>query len=470
MSAVAATEATGADGADGEIHDAEIVGEDERLLPAVPVDDAAPATPPMPAPVPFHVTRHTVLAEGELPPRADGQPTFTATDFTVPDRVKKRIAERGARNTRVNRDSTRTRFEQWCRDEGRVARPTTTTANVAAYFGHLMETGKPDGGGRYSPDSLLAYCSRIVSWYPKGERPDASLVREMIEDYRLEEFIPAGGETERSAGLTLKYLVQVLAGIDETTRIGRRDAAVLVLQYGMLYRSVEVANLLVKHVRVDADGVWVWTAMSKTRRTGRGRWRFVRDRADLRTVARVRAWLADLRELREPVARDQNPVDGEPAYLPAKPLFRALTTTGNLKRRQNATVRGSSSPDGRSTRWSRRARPPPVSPSSTASRSPPTACARDRTPTWPRPSSRSPSATRPATGRRPPPSPTTSTTAPTAPSTPASTTRSTPFPSGGGPSGRRPSAEIAVARPLAGTVESPTAYRLRSRTGAPRPS
>lgn len=340
MSAVAATEATGADGADGEIHDAEIVGEDERLLPAVPVDDAAPATPPVPAPVPFHVTRHTVLAEGELPPQADGQPTFTATDFTVPDRVKKRIAERGARNTRVNRDSTRTRFEQWCRDEGRVARPTTTTANVAAYFGHLMETGKPDGGGRYSPDSLLAYCSRIVSWYPKGERPDASLVREMIEDYRLEEFIPAGGETERSAGLTLRYLVRVLARIDETTRIGRRDAAVLVLQYGMLYRSVEVANLLVKQVRVDADGVWVWTAMSKTRRTGRGRWRFVRDRADLRTVARVRAWLADLRELREPVAQDQNPVDGEPAYLPAKPLFRALTTTGNLKRRQNATVRG----------------------------------------------------------------------------------------------------------------------------------
>ncbi|MGW2291855.1 hypothetical protein [Streptomyces phaeochromogenes] len=29
----------------------------------------------------------------------------------------------------------------------------------------------------------------------------------------------------------------------------------------------------------------------------------------------------------------------EPAYQPTKPLFRALTTTGNLKRRVNATVR-----------------------------------------------------------------------------------------------------------------------------------
>ncbi|MGW1617221.1 hypothetical protein ACWCQZ_49465 [Streptomyces sp. NPDC002285] len=194
-------------------------------------------------------------------------------------------------------------------------------------------------GSKYSPDRLLAYCSRIVSWYPKGDRPGASLVREMIEDYRLEEFIPAGGETEQSAGLTLKYLVKVLAKIDESTRIGRRDAAMLVLQYGMLYRSIEVTNLLVKQIRMDTDGVWVWTAKSKTRRKGKGRWRFIRDRADLRIVARVRAWLADLRELREPTEHDQNPADSEPTYLPAKPLFRALTTTRNLKRCANATVR-----------------------------------------------------------------------------------------------------------------------------------
>ncbi|MFG3132836.1 tyrosine-type recombinase/integrase [Streptomyces tendae] len=323
------TTATEATDPDDVIYDAEIVDDDERLLPAAPAG----------APVAYRITRHTILAEGEAPPRADEEPPFTDKDFTVPPRVKKRIAERGARNTRINRDSTRTRFEQWCVKEGRIAQPTTTTANVAAYFGYLMETGKPDGS-KYSPDSLLAYCSRIVSWYAKGDRPDASLVREMIEDYRLEEFIPAGGEKEQSAGLTLKYLVKVLSKIDESTRIGRRDAAMLVLQYGMLYRSIEVTNLLVKQIRVDTDGVWVWTAKSKTRRKGKGRWRFIRDRADLQIVARVRAWLADLRELREPTEHDQNPADGESAYLPAKPLFRALTTTGNLKRRKNATVRG----------------------------------------------------------------------------------------------------------------------------------
>ncbi|MEW2417553.1 tyrosine-type recombinase/integrase [Streptomyces sp. NPDC046866] len=314
---------------EAEIVDAELV-DDTALMPVVDAASPAPA---------YAVTRHTVLGPGELPPRADETTRFTEIDFEVPEGVKKRLNERGARNTRVNRDSTRIRFEQWCQSQGRIARPTTTTANVAAYFGHLMEKGKPDGT-KYSPDSLLAYCGRIVSWYPKGERPDGSLIREMIEDYRLEEYIPAGGEPEKSAGLTLKYLVKVLAAIDETTRIGRRDAAMLVLQYGMLYRSVEVTNLLVRHVRLDTDGVWVWTAKSKTRRKGKGRWRFIRDRADLRIVARMRAWLADLRELFEPTQRDQNPASGEPAYQPNKPLFRALTTLGNLKRRTNATVRG----------------------------------------------------------------------------------------------------------------------------------
>lgn len=320
---------------DVEVVDAELVDSDAPTrLPDNVVVEAAPA---------FRVTRHTILTEGELPPRADDEPKFTEKDLSVSPEVMDRLNRRGARNTRVNRDSTRARFEAWCEQEGRIAQPTTTTANLAAYFGHLMERGKGKPGTTYvpySPDSLLAYCTRIVTWYPKGERPDGSLVREMIEDYRLEEYIPAGGEKEQSAGLTLKYLVKVLDKIDESTRIGRRDAAMLVLQYGMLYRSVDVTNLLVKHVRVGTDGVYVWTAKSKTRRKGIGRWRFIRDREDLRVIARVSAWLADLRELREPTEHDQNPAGGEPAYQPNKPLFRALTTLGNLKRRANAKVRG----------------------------------------------------------------------------------------------------------------------------------
>ncbi|GLV88371.1 hypothetical protein Slala03_80600 [Streptomyces lavendulae subsp. lavendulae] len=288
-----------------------------------------------------------------------------------------------------------------------------------------METGKEDGSP-YSPDTLLAYLVRIVTGYEKGDRPDGSLIREMIEDYRLEEYIPTGGQRQPAAGLTMKYLVKVLAAIDETTRIGRRDAAMLVLQYGTLYRSIETVNLLVRHVRVDTDGVYVWTAESKARGKGIGRRRFIRDRPDLRLVTRVRAWLDGLRELSEPTEHDQNPADGEPAYLPDKPLFRALTTretSSDASTRQSA---GCSSPAGPSTRWSRRVQPRPASPSSTVCRSPPTACAQDPRPTWPRPTSRSQNAIRPVTGHRTPPSPMTDAPAPTARSTPANRTLSTP--------------------------------------------
>jgi hypothetical protein len=128
----------------------------------------------------------------------------------------------------------------------------------------------------------------------------------------------------------------VLAKIDESTRIGHRDAAMFVIAYGKLARGIEVADLLIKNVRVTDKGVWVFTAKSKTRRKGKGKWRFIRDREDLQTVRRVRAWLTDLRELG--------------ADNPNLPLFRALTVKGGLKARGNARTAGCTFPAGRSTR------------------------------------------------------------------------------------------------------------------------
>ncbi|OEJ62569.1 hypothetical protein BGM19_35840 [Streptomyces agglomeratus] len=47
----------------------------------------------------------------------------------------------------------------------------------------------------------------------------------------------------------------MLSKIDQGTRIGRRDAAMLVLQYGMLYRSIKVTNLMAGSPdRHDDDG------------------------------------------------------------------------------------------------------------------------------------------------------------------------------------------------------------------------
>jgi hypothetical protein len=74
------TTATEATDPDDTVYDAEIVDDDDRLLPGAPAD----------APARYRITRHTILAEGELPPRVDEGPAFTRKDFTVPPSVKKR--------------------------------------------------------------------------------------------------------------------------------------------------------------------------------------------------------------------------------------------------------------------------------------------------------------------------------------------------------------------------------------------
>ncbi|MFD9336273.1 tyrosine-type recombinase/integrase [Streptomyces sp. NPDC060028] len=149
----------------------------------------------------------------------------------------------------------------------------------------------------------------------------------MIATYRAEEWAPAAeGRTEQSAAMQISYLVRVLDAIDETTRIDRRDAAMLALVYGKLSRRIEAADLLVEHVRISDSEVWVYTVKSKTDQKVKGSWRRISYRADLQLVTRLRSWLRDLHEL----GADQ----------PRSPLFRALTVKGNLANRTLATDRG----------------------------------------------------------------------------------------------------------------------------------
>ncbi|MFD9336274.1 hypothetical protein ACFWBF_17970 [Streptomyces sp. NPDC060028] len=139
--------------------DAELV-EDEHPDHTAPLPATrAPAPPPR-----YALTRDTVLAEGELPPPLDVQPAFTERDLSVSAAVKDRFERRGAKNTRLNRDSSRTAYERWCADHGRIARPTTTTANLTEYVGHLIDTD------RYKPDTC---CSTYRASSPGTRRANA---------------------------------------------------------------------------------------------------------------------------------------------------------------------------------------------------------------------------------------------------------------------------------------------------------
>jgi integrase len=275
-------------------------------------------------PVRYLVNQHTMLGPGEMPPRADARPPWTEADFRISAEDKAELDEPDlAENTLINRDSTVAAFEEWCAQQHppRIAWP-CTTATYTAYGLHLIRRGR---AGDFKPDTVGQYMSRLWNWQPEGMRPDPSRVRGKIRLWR-KDWAGAGGEVDRAAALTLAELLRCMEHCDESTHIGIRDAFLLALAYANLHRRVELADLLVKHVKVTPMGLVVTTATSKTDRQSKGATEFIQDREDLRIVARAQAWLAVLKKLG---------ADG-----PDQPLFRALTVAGNLKGRANATRRG----------------------------------------------------------------------------------------------------------------------------------
>ncbi|MFD0229290.1 hypothetical protein ACWGPD_25185 [Streptomyces hirsutus] len=197
-----------------------------------------------------------------------------------------------------------------------------TTATYTAYGLHLIRRGK---AGEFKPDTVRQYMSRIWNWQPEDMQPDPSRVRGKIRLWR-QEWAAAGGEVERSAALTLPYLLKCLVQCDESTNIGRRDAFALALAYCNVHRRAELTDLLVKHVKILPTGLLVTTATSKTDKQAKGSTEFIADRDDIQLVARARAWYAVLKDLG--------------ADRPDQPVFRALTVTGRLANRTLATWRG----------------------------------------------------------------------------------------------------------------------------------
>ncbi|MBV1940863.1 tyrosine-type recombinase/integrase [Streptomyces sp. BV286] len=272
----------------------------------------------------YLVTQHTMLGPGELPPRADERPPWTDDDFRLSAEDMADLAEPDlAENTIINRDSTTRAFEEWCAAQNppRVAYP-CTTATYTSYGLHLIRRGK---AGEYKPDSVGQYMSRIWSWQPVDWRPDPSRFKGRLRAWK-KAWVDAGGEVDRAAAVTIEYNLRIIAAMDESTNIGKRDAFLAALAYSNLHREMELADQLVKRVKIHDTGLFVTTAKSKTDQSGKGAGRFIQDREDLQLVRRARAWLAVLNQLG---------ADG-----PDDPLFRALTVKGDLRKYPESRKRG----------------------------------------------------------------------------------------------------------------------------------
>lgn len=290
-----------------ELVDAELVPDGENL-PAL----AQPAAPARPL-----VDRHTILYPGQDIPTEADRPTYTARDLYVSKQTAERLKNHSKpRNTSRNYESQRNRFERWCQEQGRVARP-CTTATYVEYVAHLIEAGR-------SPNAISVAMSAIRTWMPDDAKPGTSEARGMLNEYRKEWNKRVG--VRKAPAITEPMLRAMLATCDPTHPIGVRDRCALLLGRGALNRRIELADLTIGNVTVDTDGVALYIVASKTDQEAKGDETFIPTDDDplLDPVRATRAWLDALHRLGV----------HEGAFL------RALTREGRLQSRITATDRG----------------------------------------------------------------------------------------------------------------------------------
>ncbi|MFJ3950350.1 tyrosine-type recombinase/integrase [Streptomyces libani] len=289
-----------------EIVDAELINDDH--LPVLPAG-GAPARP--------LVDRHTILVPGEALPTEAEQPTYTERDLYVSKATAERLKNKSKpKNTSRTYENQRGLFRRWCEQQGRVVQP-CTTATYVEYVATLIEDGR-------APNAISVAMSAIRTWMPDDKKPGTNEARGMLNEYRKEWNKRVG--PKKAPAITDDMLRAMVATCDLQHPIGIRDRCVLLLGRGALNRRIELADLTIGNVTVEADGVALYISASKTDQEAKGEETFIPAWDDplIDPVRATRAWLDMLHQL--------GVHDGA--------LLRALTRSGSLQSRATATERG----------------------------------------------------------------------------------------------------------------------------------
>lgn len=152
----------------------------------------------------------------------------------------------------------------WCEQEQRTAMP-MTPQTLAEFISHLRReptrTGQP-----YSPASLLQAIAAVrTAHYRAGYEgtPNTRAARDVVKVHRRER-AEAGWRTRRAKPVTLDVLRLMLAVCDRGSVSGRRDAALLVLGYGMMGRRSELSALRIEQLTLGDEWLTIFIPKSKT--------------------------------------------------------------------------------------------------------------------------------------------------------------------------------------------------------------
>jgi site-specific recombinase XerD len=285
---------------DEEIVYAELV-EDGELVPV-----GEPAVRPL-------VDQHTVLFPGEdIPNSDDPRTTYTERDLYVSEETAEAIKEAEEEGSPQRRTAMRL-FEEWCREQGRVAKP-CTTATYTEYGRHLMRRG-------LKVSTIRNYMSLIRTSMPAGKQPDNSLYLLLLAQYRKKN--KRALRRKEAFPITLPYLVPMMERAEADDRpIGWRDSAMFAFGYRFLGRSIEDVNLDIEDLTITDNQVFVWLAEDKTHKD-EDQTKVLHDRRDLNLVFRLRRWIGFL--------AGQGITTG--------PLFREVMRSGDYLRPQTVNER-----------------------------------------------------------------------------------------------------------------------------------
>lgn len=201
-------------------------------------------------------------------------------------------------------------FEDWCAVTGRRGLPTDGTT-LTEYATHVAY------GCGWTPVSVERARWAVLKWHSLAEVPPPSTAGlvSVLKGYReaLAEAESPKAEPRKAAAASRESLVSMLATLDRSTPAGKRDAAIILLGFGIGGRRSEIASLSIGSLNFQERGVQVKVYRKKTRKMDNP---VVQYRPD-RNVCPVRAALAWIEALAA-------------AGRPSGPLFVRIDRHGHL--------------------------------------------------------------------------------------------------------------------------------------------
>ncbi len=177
-------------------------------------------------------------------------------------RIAAAISDARTESTRIVYAQAWSQWERWCATRGITALPGDPLA-LCAYLTERAEAGKATG-------TLDMSCTAIrhVHRMSGVEDPVAS---EAVRQVRRGLVRTYGAAPRRLARpLTVEEIRQIISGIDRTTPIGIRDAAIILLGYASAMRRSEIVALALTDVEHKPAGLLLTIRKSKADQEGHG--------------------------------------------------------------------------------------------------------------------------------------------------------------------------------------------------------